>query len=411
MNAQWKNFVFWGGAILLVVLVTVFYQPAAARTGSLLVWTNDRVYVMDIDSLTLERVAPAERDSVVAPSPGCTGWSAETPCWVLVDTRLYRVDLSAAGSMVTESSLPLEDGFGWTGGPVSWSPDGLHLAYTLRTQDSKQAQLRVLDAESGAVKLKADGVDAEVAVAWSSACLAGLRAENCEIGYKRLAGQQVQGGFLSTLIGFKPATGQVRQWAVTPDRLFELRWGPDDMLYYSRPARFFHRADDHSPAYQMPEGAQLADLSPDGRFTVYYQPFTLEGCEANDCTHLGVWLQDKNSDERSLIYNVNLSQQESGLNFIPIWRPDSQAMVFFQEGKLIYYDVAEGGATIWYKPFPGKLRSLPVFSPNEEAVAFVDSEGQGYSDFRLLVIDPRLQPVEHIIGNNEGFRVLAWLPN
>jgi hypothetical protein len=58
------------------------------------------------------------------------------------------------------------------------------------------------------------------------------------------------------------------------------------------------------------------------------------------------------------------------------------------------------------------LRSIPVFSPNEDAVAFVDNQGQGYSEYRLVIINPKLQPIEHVIDNTqEGLRVLAWLPN
>ncbi|HRX01484.1 MAG TPA: hypothetical protein P5280_18470, partial [Cyclobacteriaceae bacterium] len=87
------------------------------------------------------------------------------------------------------------------------------------------------------------------------------------------------------------------------------------------------------------------------------------------------------------------------------------AFVFFQEGQLIYYDLAEGEATIWYRSINGKLRSIPVFSPNEEAVAFVDDEGRGFSEYRLVIVNPKLQPVEHIIETDSGFKVLAWLPN
>jgi Tol biopolymer transport system component len=114
-----------------------------------------------------------------------------------------------------------------------------------------------------------------------------------------------------------------------------------------------------------------------------------------------------------LIYSSDLAEprQHGLLNFVPVWSPFGNAFVFIQDGQLIYYDLLQQEANIWYKPLRGKLRSLPVFSPNEEAVAFVDNQGQGYSEYRLLVINPRLQPIEHIIETKEGFRVLAWLPN
>jgi hypothetical protein len=41
----------------------------------------------------------------------------------------------------------------------------------------------------------------------------------------------------------------------------------------------------------------------------------------------------------------------------------------------------------------------------------VDNQGQGYSEYRLVIVNPKLQPIEHVIETKEGFRVLAWLPN
>ena len=159
----------------------------------------------------------------------------------------------------------------------------------------------------------------------------------------------------------------------------------------------------------------MANISPDAHYTVFYQPFTIANCQAaaqDDCLHLGVWISEKgDSGTPHLIYNQDLDQANSeGLSFIPIWSTNSDAFVFFQNGRLIYYDLTTKEATIWYKPVQGKLRSVPVFSPNEEAVAFVDNQGQGFSEYRLVVVNPRLQPVEHIIETNSGFRLLAWLP-
>jgi hypothetical protein len=77
---------------------------------------------------------------------------------------------------------------------------------------------------------------------------------------------------------------------------------------------------------------------------------------------------------------------------------------------LIHYDLEKGEATIWYKPLDGKLRSVPVFSPNEEAVAFVDDQGEGEAGHRLLVINPKLEPVTHVVHREKSFKVLAWLP-
>jgi len=96
------------------------------------------------------------------------------------------------------------------------------------------------------------------------------------------------------LIGYTPATGEVRRWDISPEPIFKLRWSPNDTLLYSRPKRHFINAETYAPAYNIPAGGQLANMSPDARYTVYYQPFTLENCQAQDaeenCLHLGVWL-------------------------------------------------------------------------------------------------------------------------
>jgi len=140
--------------------------------------------------------------------------------------------------------------------------------------------------------------------------------------------------------------------------------------------------------------------------------------------HLGVWLvqtgdgnKDKDEDEdededRRLIYSVNLADESrtGGLNFVPIWRADGNAFVFFQDGELIHYDLEKQEGTIWYKPVRGKLRSVPVFSHDGEAVAFIDNQGQGFSEYRLVIINPRLQPVEEVL-QEDNFKILAWLPN
>jgi len=413
LKSQWRTFAFWVSAILIMVFATIFYQPAAAKTGSLLVWTNNRVYVMDIDTLTLERVGPASAGETITPSPGCFGQVQES-CRGVIGDKLYRVILSGGGTDVSVTNLPGGEGFRWANGAVSWSPDGVHLAYSMFNQQSKRAELRILDAATGEVKIKASDVDATVAVAWTEDCVEDLYIATCELGYKKMVAQD-KPDTLPALVGFSPASQQVRQWSISPEKIFELRWSADEVLQYSRPKRHFINADERTPAYQMPQGAKLAGLSPDDRYTVYYQPFTLQGCQAADddsCLHLGVWLEENGAEEkRSLIYNVELAHQTGGLNFIPIWSADDNSFVFFQDGKMVHYDLEKGEATIWYKLLTGKLRSVPVFSPNEEAVAFVDDQGQGYSEYRLLVINPRLQPVEHIIEANSGFRVLAWLPN
>ncbi len=417
MTLQWKNFIFWVGAILIIVLATVLYQPEAAKTGSLLVWTRNRVYVMDIDSLNLQRVGPAEPNQSVTPSPGCFG-QTKTPCWVLIDGTLYEIDLTLGSDHNLLGSLPAGEGFSGKGDEVSWSPDGRHVAYYVLDKQNDRVELRVYNAITNETKVIDSDVEPTVAVAWIPACTSGLGAADCELGYKKIP-ERIDGELLATLVGYVPASETFRQWTLSPEPIFELRWSPDGMLLYSRPKRHFISPEDHAEAYKIPAGAQLANMSPDTGQTVYYQPFTMADCQAqdggNDCMHLGVWLThpDETEEGPSLIYNMELSkvQQSEGLNFIPVWSPQGNTFVFFQQGQLIHYDLDKQEGTIWYKPVTGKLRSIPVFSPDGEAVAFVDSQGQGLSEYRLVVVNPRLEPVEEIIDTNQGFRILAWLPN
>jgi hypothetical protein len=41
----------------------------------------------------------------------------------------------------------------------------------------------------------------------------------------------------------------------------------------------------------------------------------------------------------------------------------------------------------------------------------VDNQGHGFSEYRLVIVNPKLQPVEHIIDTQQSFLVLAWLPS
>ncbi len=417
-RSQWNTLLFWVGAILVIVFATVFYRPAAAKTGSLLIWMNNRIYVMDIDTLTLQRVGPATSSDVMVPSPGCHG-QTDTPCWVSAGENLYTVDYLSRSSSNSARNLLPGQGYAWIDEvAVSWSPDGKWLAYSIFNEADHQAELRIYDAATAETQTIAVGVDPTVAPAWSVGCGEGLNSPNCELAFKTRPVDVDGDDVVPSLVALNLATGEQREWQISAEPVFELRWTPNGDLLYSQPKRHFRYAANGTPAYNMPSVSQLANMSPDARYTVYYQPFTLADCPAGDeaeaCMHVGVWLTDasSDSDDRHLIYSTNLSEpHQRGLNFVPVWSPFGNGFVFFQDGKLIYYDLVQQEAAIWYKSLGDKLRSRPVFSPNEEAVAFVDNQGQGYSEYRLLVINPRLQPIEHIIETKTGFRVLAWLPN
>ena len=406
MQSPLKNLLFWVGAILIIVLATVFYQPAAAKTGSLLIWMKNRIYVMDIDTLVLHRVGSVGPDEVIAPAPGCMG-QTPTPCWVLAGQRLYLVNPgrnSAAQGIV----LPIGAPFKWIDAKASWSPDGVHLAYSVLDTESNQAELRLYNASANELNRAIPGVDPTIALSWSADCSQGLTAAGCQLAYKTAAAG-IQ------LVALTPATGEQRQWQVSTERIFELRWSADDSLLFSQPPRHFHQVEEGTPAYQMPAGSQLANLSPLAKYAIYYQPFTTTDCQAqdtSDCLHLGVWLSERGNEAGPrLIYNLNLAHSiAEGINFIPSWSHKEDAAVFFQNGRLIHYDLEKHETTVWYKTVRGKLRSAPIFSPNEAAVAFIDNQGQGYSEYRLVIVNPKLKPIEHIVETETGIRLLAWLP-
>ncbi|MEM7347105.1 MAG: hypothetical protein AAF485_22930 [Chloroflexota bacterium] len=412
---RWQNTLFWAGAGLLMIAATVIYQPAAAKTGSLLVWTNNHIYTMDIDSLILQRVGPALAGEAMIASPGCLG-QTEISCWVTADQVLYEVG-PGIDSTTTARNLPIGDGFQWATSAMSWSPSGAHLAYHVVNEATRLSELRVYNAITSQVDLIIPDVDPDIAVAWTLGCQTSLTAVDCQLGFNSRVDINADDRTPKFLVAVAPATQSQQIWEIPPGPIYEVQWTPDNQLLYSNPQRHFRDVTTHMRFAPLPNNGELGNTSPTSRHTVYYQPFTLSDCEAGEdaCLHLGTWLTSwgQTEEERrpNLIYNINLAEPTAqGLNFIPIWAPKGNAFVFFQEGRLIYYDLVKRNAAIWYNPVVGKLRSMPIFSPNEEAVAFVDNQGQGVSEYRLVVVNPRLQPVEHVIETETGLQLLAWLP-
>jgi hypothetical protein len=428
VKSQWNHLAFWAGAVLLVVLVTALYQPSTAKTGSLLVWQDGEIYVLDIDSLRWELVGPAATVSLALPSPGCLG-QVKAPCWVAVGPKLYPVGNSAS----PEITIPGEA----EDATLSWSPDGLHLAYVDLAENSRKFQLRIFNVATSEGKTLTIRVDPTLRAAWSSGCVAGLAAPTCQLAYKtsqvKTPGQssshllvpawadELRPGYLSDpwneLVTFTPLTGARQTWPVPVGSIAELRWTTDNTLLYSQPRNYFHRARDYTPAYQMSPGSQLANMSPDGRYTVYYEPFTQKECQAErpngGCWFLGIWLADnERPKERQLVFSRELSKAGEGkLNTDPFWSPAGDAFGLFREGNLVYYDLKQHKAAIWYESLAGQLTSTPVFSPNEEAVALVTQPAGSSARYHLLILNPRFKPLEHVIEAQEGFRVLAWLPH
>jgi len=147
MRPQIQNLLFWVGAIVIVVAATIFYQPAAAKTGSLLIWMNNRIYIMDIDTLVLDRVGAVGADELIAPSPGCSGLTT-TPCWVIGGQRLYQVN-QERNNISQEKLLPIGADYRWINSKASWSPDGIHVAYSVQNNTDTLAELRIYNALSG----------------------------------------------------------------------------------------------------------------------------------------------------------------------------------------------------------------------------------------------------------------------
>jgi len=440
-------------AIGLIIMASLIYQPAAAKTGFLLIWLNHKVYVMDIDSQEIYPVGPAPRVAAITPSPGCLG-QVKAPCWVVIEDKIYQVN--APGEAATGHDL-LQDDETWLNSAMSWSPDGLHVAYTVAHSLTQRSELRLYEPPTQQAERLGFDSDPTIAVAWSHDCAAGLGA-TCEIGYKTVVTESydlqknltptlsylgegvkspplplnegdvggIKGGRVSinaspkteispTLVAYNPTTHSQHEWQISLEPVFELRWSPDNRLFYSRPSRHFYSAESHEAAYHVPKGATVANVSPDMAEMIYYQTFTLSDCQdANrKCVYLGLWLVkygQNGAAQRQLIYNADLVEPVKGLNYIPTWSRLTHDLVFFQEGNLVYYDQDKNEAAIWYKSLRGKLRSNPIFAPNKQAVAFVDNQGNGVSAYRLMIINPWLQPIEKFIVAENGFQILAWLP-
>ncbi len=420
MRSQLNNLAFWVGGVLVVILVTIFYQPTVAKTGSLLVWLDGKIYVMDIDTLALTFVGSADASQSVTPSPGCLGQMTAS-CWVVVGDRLYTV---GGREDITRKTIPLEEGAHWPDAAVSWSPDGIHLAYSVIKTPHHLTELRLYNALTAETKIIAAVVDPTIPIAWTVGCAQGLETAVCQLGYKIITPKPVEiitpspAEDNNWLVALTPLNGEQRIWLISEGPIFELGWTADNTLLYSRPKHYFYRVEDGAPAYHILPGSQLANLSPHGRYTVYYEAFTQKECQAErpwgGCWYLGVWLAnaDKGKIEQRLIHSLDLSQVKANqLSFDPVWTPQAEAFVFAQAGQLIYYEVKRQEAVVWSSSLQGQLVSPPVFSPHGGAVALAVQPESNSSEYRLLVINPQLKPIEHHLNAQKGFRVLAWLPH
>jgi Tol biopolymer transport system component len=323
---------------------------------------------------------------------------------VVIEDKVYQVNLP--GEAATGRNLS-QDNEIWLNSDVSWSPDGLRVAYTV--SQTHHSALRLYEPPTQHYETLGFDSDSAIAPAWSAACATGL-GTTCEIGYKMV---MTQSEISPTLVAYNPTTQRRREWQISAEPIVELRWSPDNRLFYRRPSRDFYAAENHETAFELPKGATLGNVSPDLAEMVYYQTFTLSDCQGGQdkCLYLGLWLTkygQNNATQRQLIYNANMVQPVEGLNYIPTW--SAHNFVFFQEGNLVYYDQDKNEAAIYTKSLYGKLRSSPIFAPTGEAVAFVDNQGNGVSNYRLMIINPRLQPIEKMIVTDKGFQILAWLP-
>lgn len=417
MKSQLNYLLFGIGAALAMVLLTLFYQPGVAKTGSLLVWLDGDLYLQDIDTHSRTPVGPAETVEAVAPSPGCLD-QVEAPCWVAVGPTLYHIH---ADGTTAAAPIPLDAGVRWIDARVSWSPDGLNLAYAVILKLNRLTELRLYNAATGQTKVIAAVVDPTLPVVWSPGCAAGLDSPTCQLGFKLIVPAFVETALAQPaaesnwLVAYDTPTGAQHIWYVPGDPISTLRWNYAGSLLYSRPADTFYRAQDRTPAAPISPGSQAVGLSPDGRYTVYYESSTHKECQAErpqgKCWYLDVWLAGNSPANRRLIYSADLAQAEPGRpDLKPVWSLHGEALVWVQAGQLLHYEVPQPQAQLWYAGLQAQLTSAPVFSPYGRAVALVDQAQAGSPEYRLLVIDPRLQPLEHLITAQRGFHVLAWLP-
>ena len=207
-SKQWQSIALWLVVIIGLISVTIFYQPAAAKTGSLLIWMNSKLYRMDIDTLTIESIAPATRHESISVAPGCLH-QTQTPCWVGVENRLYYITPHQNSSMVSLTTRNER----WPDSAMSWSPDGQQVAYTVVNQVSNQLELRLYDAVERTVTTVASDVDPLVPAAWSVGCADGVD-DGCLLAYKTIV---TQSDDETVLVSLNLTTKDKQTWAMPPE--------------------------------------------------------------------------------------------------------------------------------------------------------------------------------------------------
>lgn len=405
----------WGLALSVLLFATLVYDPGLTEAGQLLVWLDEAFYTVSLDGAHTVLIAETGRNFSHEASPGCFG-SARAPCWIQYNTFLQRVPDGP------RQRLPLQQNDFWINSTVSWSPDGFHLVYTVANRATGQTELRLVNAFTLESQTLAGNADPSTKPVWSRTCALAYDSPQCHLAYRESLPREGASG--PRLVALTPSLNISRTWIITGQIVPTLAWLPDDRLIYSRNSIEIDLsavyAGDQSPVVNLPDGRQATGALSRANRVVYYEDYRTGSLsckltnliKADACQRRGIWLSDYQGGEPRLIYSVEAGSRRGGYNAGPIWSPNEEAFIMFDEGRVIYRDANAQRTEIWYEGVRSGPRARPVFSPDGQAVALViggdpDTVGSGG---QLLIAGHRIKPVILNLESKKGLRVIAWLP-
>ncbi|MFQ5575728.1 MAG: hypothetical protein ACE5G8_01935 [Anaerolineae bacterium] len=395
-----RTFPLWAGAGLYLFFILYGIggvqvpDVPASRDGPLLFWQAGALYTINPNGTNLTKLTPAllADRRVTEVSPGCNGL-APAACWVLVGHVLYHI----SGRGVP---LPLTPNTEWINAPAGWSPDGVHLAYTVGRKDTNRRALLVYNTALEIVWRVAAAVDESRTPAWSPGCANGLM-DGCVLAFGKQAAPGQAG---SIVAAFTFADGSLQSWNIPNHWGHILKWSPDNRLYVGGSAGWF-RVDDGSPV----KGALGAEFASSVAPTVQYVAYSGRAPRAGQRQ---IWLAGP-SQPPFLIDAVPIHPDRAGFSSPVIWSPGGEALAAFNQGRLIYYNLVQQTVSVWYRTDSMDVLKGYAFAPSGNAIALV--EGQ-YLDNperpqnRLFIVYKSGEVVNLRLRSREPIVLMAWLP-
>lgn len=379
-------------------------EVPAESPGPILFWQKNALYTINPDGTNLTKISPAlladQRFTEV--SAGCHGL-AQAPCQVIIGHVIYQI----SGRGIILPAFPNSE---WLNAPVSWSPDGVSLAYFVSERESGQRSLLIYNTALNLLWRAAPNVDEAVKPAWSSGCRE-TGSTQCMLAY----GQKASAGQKGTPIAvLNLNSGQTDETTIAAGYGNVLRWSDDNHLYYGGRLGWFSALD----------GSQVGDTGALQRGTPLFVSPTIDYVIFSDDpatrfptqAEVGreIWLNSVSAHTSRLIYAFPpQTETNSHRAFEVLWSPHQNSVAVFNKDHLIYYDLAEENPTILTDIGPFDRIMGYAFSPDGDSVAIVggffpDTSEKPYHI--LFVTGTSGQPVTLIPRTKDPILVLAWLP-